>query len=258
MKRSLAAASIAATRSAVAARSSARASPIRSSTMTLYVVIVPEVGCRVLSCIAGETSESPFLFGNIRWPMPEYRGSLFAEIARNSLAYVLPFAVGLLLYQGRRRRYLKEETAYDSFITVACLQSLFALFVGLTFNVVDVSLRNNHGAFLSLAEIKIWVDVLLPSLLPAIALGIWLLLMSKDSPIEAVAAGALIFSMGSFFACQIAYEVLAKPPYGYYWHNALLGLFMMSAFLLSWLVASSGELRLNLSEQRPLAYTYEG
>jgi hypothetical protein len=140
----------------------------------------------------------------------------------------------------RRRALQANEPWMQAFIVVASVQFSFALVVNIAFAIISVaqSATGEYTGLLTFADAKLWGNVLVYSLTPAVALFAWVasgrlgLGTAGTTLVICVAAGI------SFCGSQFAFEAISTFR-GYYWHQMVLGSFITMSYGLAALLAGS-------------------
>jgi hypothetical protein len=196
----------------------------------IWVLIVP------LAAMPLKDSFVAAFFGRIEWPLPEFREDLVLSISQHTLAFIVPLAFGMYMYPARREQFEKTkpqtETPYQTFAVVFSIQFIASVVVNFLFDVMAILLRLSGkyaGLHISLFDVKIWADVVIPALAPGFALAVWILCRNWNvrlvTYIAVCAAGAVSFSL-----CQLSYECISDKILGYYWHELALGAFLTLAY----------------------------
>jgi hypothetical protein len=217
---------------------SIRLSPARIVAALVFYFVLSLIWVLIVPLAATPLKDSfvAAFFGPIEWPLPEFREDLVLSISRHTLAFIVPLAFGMYLYPARREQFeerkARTETAYQTFFVVFSIQFIASVAVNFLFDVIDILLRLSNrydGVHISLYDVKIWADVVIPALAPGFALAVWILCRSWNvrllTYIAVCVAGAVSFSL-----CQLSYECISGKILGYYWHELFLGAFMTLAY----------------------------
>lgn len=188
----------------------------------------------------------------VEWPLAQFRGILALTLAQQTLAFVVPFALGMWLYPSRRHQF-GGETVLQSFAVVFGILFLFASLVNFLFDALFVARRSigelSHD-LISFEDVKIWADVFIPAIVPAMALAIWI--WCKDFRTRWLSYAILCLASAMLLnVCQLAYECVSGEIRGYFWHQSVLGFFLMLSFFLSSNIAS--ERATPLGDRKPLS-----
>jgi hypothetical protein len=217
---------------------SIRLSPSRIVAAIVFYVVLSLIWVLIAPLAASPLQDSPVpaFFGPFDWPLPGHRDDLVLSISRHTLAFIVPLAFGMYMYPARREQFEKSksrtETPYQTFFVVFSIQFIAAVVVNFVFDVMAILLRASgkyDGLHISLYDVKIWADVVIPAVAPGFALAVWILCRSWNvrllTYIAVCVAGAASFSL-----CQLSYECISGKMLGYYWHELALGAFLTLAY----------------------------
>jgi hypothetical protein len=173
------------------------------------------------------------------WPLPEYRQNLVLSISQHTLAFIVPLAFGMYMYPARREHFAKLETPFQTFAVVFSIQFIASVVVNFLFDVIAILLRLSgkyDGLVISLYEVKIWADVVVPALAPGFALAVWIACHNWNVRLFTYIAVCLAAAV-SFSLCQLSYECISGKMLGYYWHELVLGAFLTLAYFFAGSIA---------------------
>ena len=171
-------------------------------------------------------------FYNTRWEWAYNRQFLAAMLMQYTLSYVVPLAFGIYYYSSRR----SKTRNVGGYMSMFGLQFIIALVVNLVVNFVIVG-QNFVGEFPSLAndlkliDVRVWFDILIPSLIPGIVLLVY------DFTLEskyALARMTLVSFLGGalFAASQAAYELTSGYTRWFSLHQFFFGCFLTGSYLI--------------------------
>jgi hypothetical protein len=193
-------------------------------------------------------------FFAVEWPLPQFRGILALTVSQQTFAFIVPFALGMWLYSARRRQ-CNGETALQTLAVVFGAQFLFSGFVNFVFDALFIAQRSigelSHD-LISFKDPKIWADILVPAIAPSMALVSWI--WTRDLHFRWLGyallglAAALVLNV-----CQLTYECVSGEIRGYFWHQSVLGLFLMLSFVLSASVVRNATLIRQAEDRTPIA-----
>jgi hypothetical protein len=202
----------------------------------VWVLIVPLAATPLSDFV--KTMLSHFTF---TWPLPEFRRDLVLSISQHTLSFIVPLAFGIYMYPARREHFseTKTETPFQTFAVVFSIQFIVSVVVNFVFDVIAILLRLSgkyEGLVISLYDVKIWADVVVPALAPGFALAVWI--VCRDWKVRlftyiAVCVAAAV----SFSLCQLSYECISGKMLGYYWHELVLGAFLTLAYFFAGSIA---------------------
>jgi len=194
----------------------------------LYIFLIPEFNFRYIESI------DPALFQPFSWPAVDEMSALASSVAQRSLSFVFLIGVGYYMFSSRRRYYSKAESEIQSAGVVFAFLTIFSVVINLAFVLVTIS-RSQDGelgkTLIAINQKKIWIEIFLPSL----AAGLALIVAAFSSKISNWFSLTLVvcFSAVWFFLSQYIYEINATQVIGYYWHQAVLGFCLSSAYFFS-------------------------
>jgi hypothetical protein len=209
-----------------------RLSPSRIIAALVFYFVLALLWVLIAPLAAAPLSNIAASFAPFTWPLPDFRGDLVLSISRHTLSFIVPLAFGMYMYPARREHFAKTETPYQTFAVVFSIQFIAAVVVDFLFDVIAILLRVSgkyEGLHISLGEVKIWADVVLPALAPGFALAVWIQCQNWKVRwfiyLAVCLAGAI-----SFCLCQLSYEWISGTMRGYYWHEFVLGAFLTLAY----------------------------
>jgi hypothetical protein len=216
---------------------------------SLYILIVPTAPDwahdALLRALLQPISLAQSFFQPIEWPNTE---TVLISIVQRTLSFVIPLAVGMFLYTMHSNTGSNSDTRIQTFGRVFAVQFFSAFSVNLVFEIYFVSQRylgQLEAVRISLGDAKIWEDIFAPSLAPGAALLAWIL--CSRLKYKWLVYLILCLIVGSWFCfSQYLYEFLAIHTCtdnncvwrGYYWHQFLLGVFLMFSYFVAALAAS--------------------
>jgi hypothetical protein len=214
----------------------------------LYILIVPTAPDWAHDALVQALFQPILLtqafFRPIEWPNAN---TALISIVQRSLSFIAPLAIGMFLYTMHSNMGSKSDTRIQIFGRVFAVQFFSAFVVNLVFETYFVSQRylgHLHDAQISLGDVKIWEDIFAPSLAPGAALLAWIL--CSRLRYRWLVYLILCLIVGSWFCfSQYLYEFLAVHTCtdhncewrGYYWHQFLLGAFLMFSYFVAALAA---------------------
>ncbi|SFO03581.1 hypothetical protein SAMN03159463_00913 [Mesorhizobium sp. NFR06] len=194
----------------------------------LYIFFIPEFNFRYIESI------DPNLFQPFNWPAIDEMSALASSVAQRSLSFVFLIGVGYYMFSSRRRYYSKVESEIQSAGVVFAFLTIFSFVINLAFVLVTIS-RSQDGelgrTLIAINQKKIWIEIFLPSLTAGLALIV--AAVSSKIPNSLSLILVVCFSSVWFFLSQYIYEINATQVIGYYWHQAVLGFCLSSAYFFS-------------------------
>jgi hypothetical protein len=215
----------------------------------LYILVVPTAPDwahhALLGALLQPISLTQAFFRPIEWPNAE---TVLISIVQRSLSFIMPLAIGMFLYTMHSNTGSNSDTRIQTFGRVFVVQFFSAFIVNLIFEIYFVSQRylgQLKAVPISLGDVKIWEDIFAPSLAPGVALLTWILCSRLRHKWLAYLILCLIVGSWFYFS-QYLYELLAIYTCtgnncvwrGYYWHQFLLGVFLMFSYFVAALAAS--------------------
>lgn len=193
-------------------------------------------------------------FFAVEWPLPKFRRILALTVSQQSFAFIVPFALGMWLYSARRQQ-CSGETALQALAVVFGAQILFSGFVNFLFDALFIAQRSlgqlSHD-LISFEDPKIWADILVPAIAPPMALVSWI--WTRDFRVRWVSYAVLGLAAALLLnVCQLTYECVSGEIRGYFWHQSVLGLFLMLSFVLSANIVSNVTLVRPAQDRAPVA-----